>query len=104
MSDFELKRLDDRCFELHGAMSFETADRILRRSEKLFGRYEDVQVDCSGVNDADSAGLALLLEWISQAYRQGGQIHFSGLPKSIVAIARTTEGVKRVVSVFEYLD
>ena len=91
MSDFELKRLDDSRFELHGAMSFETVDRILRESQKLFGSYKDLQVDCSGVNDADSAGLALLLEWKSQAYRQSGEIHFSGLPQSIVAIARTTE-------------
>ena len=91
MTDFELKRLGDRRFELHGAMSFETADRILRQSEKLFGRYEHVRVDFSGVNDADSAGLALLLEWKSQARRQNGEIHFSGLPQSIVAIARTTE-------------
>ncbi len=91
MNDFELKRLDDRRFELHGAMSFETVDRILRQSQKLFGGYEAVQVDFSGVSDADSAGLALLLEWKSQAYRRNGQIHFSSLPKSIVAIARTTE-------------
>lgn len=91
MSDFELKRLDDSRFELHGAMSFETVDRILRQSQKLFGRYENVQVDCSGVSDADSAGLALLLEWKSQAHHQSGQIHFTGLPQSIVAIARTTE-------------
>lgn len=91
MTDFELKRLDDRRFELHGAMSFDTADRILRQSEKLFGRYEGLSVDCSGVDDADSAGLALLLEWKAQAHRQNGEIHFSGLPQSIVAIARTTE-------------
>lgn len=91
MSDFELKRVDDRTFELYGAMSFETADRILRQSQKLFGGYDDLHVDCSGVNDADSAGLALLLEWKSQAQRQDGTIHFSGLPQSIVAIARTTE-------------
>ena len=91
MSDFELQRIEDRRFELHGAMSFETADRILRQSEKLFGSYDDLLVDCSGVNDADSAGLALLLEWKSQAQRRGGTIRFSGLPQSIVAIARTTE-------------
>ena len=91
MSNFELKRLDDRRFELHGAMSFETADRILRQSQKLFGGYDDLHVDCAGVSDADSAGLALLLEWKSQAQQQNGTIHFTGLPQSIVAIARTTE-------------
>ena len=91
MSDFELKDLGAGKFELSGAMSFETADRILRESEKLFRQHGDLEVDCSGVTDADSAGLALLLEWKSQANRREGQIHFNGLPKSIVAIARTTE-------------
>ena len=59
--------------------------------ETFIGGYDDLQLDCSGVGDADSAGLALLLEWKSEARRQNGTIRFSGLPKSIVAIARTTE-------------
>jgi phospholipid transport system transporter-binding protein len=91
MSDFTLNDLGDGRFELAGAMSFETADRILRASERLFRQYRDLSIDFTGVDDADSAGLALLIEWKSQARRSGGRIDFSGLPQSIRAIARTAE-------------
>ena len=91
MSDFCFNELGDGRFELTGAMSFETADRILRASERLFSRHRTLSLDLSGVDDADSAGLALLIEWKSRARRQGGDIQYSGLPQSVMAIARTAE-------------
>ena len=91
MSDFALNDVGDGRFELAGAMSFETADRILRSSERLFRGHRELSIDFSGVDDADSAGLALLIEWKSRARREGGEIHYSGLPQSILAIARTAE-------------
>jgi len=72
-------------------MSFDTADRILESSQDLFGKYADLELDLTQVNDADSAGLALLLEWKAQASQHGGTINFVGVPKSLLAIAQTTE-------------
>ena len=72
-------------------MSFDTADRILESSRRLFGDYAGLEVDLSQVNDADSAGLALLIEWKSLAIQRGGSIDFVGVPKSLLAIAQTTE-------------
>lgn len=91
MSSFELKELGTGRFAVTGAMSFDTADRILDSSRRLFGDYSDLEVDLSQVNDADSAGLALLLEWKAQANKHGGSINFVGIPKSLLAIAQTTE-------------
>lgn len=91
MSDFSINDLGDGRFELVGAMSFETADKILRASERLFRGHSKLSVDFAGVDDADSAGLALLIEWKSQARREGGEVHYSSLPQSILAIARTAE-------------
>jgi len=48
-------------------------------------------VDLSGVTDTDSAGLALLLEWITWANHTVREIRFGGVPPIINAIARTTE-------------
>lgn len=90
MSDFELRDLGDGQFELSGAMSFATADRILFDSDKKFALHEQLQIDFSGVDDADSAGLALLLEWKALTRKRRHRVSFSGLPESIVAIARTT--------------
>ncbi len=91
MSSFELRQNGDKGFALEGAMSFETADQILTASEKLFGSFDSLEIDLSRVNDADSAGLALLLEWKARAQRAAGDIRFVGLPESLIAIAQTAE-------------
>ncbi|NIV18026.1 MAG: STAS domain-containing protein [Woeseiaceae bacterium] len=87
MSDFELRDEGNGRFALNGAMSFETVDRILRASAESFQSCDNVEVDFSGVTDADSAGLALLIEW--KSWDAG--IRFTALPRSITAIARTAD-------------
>lgn len=96
MNDFDLNDLGDGRFELAGAMSFETAERILRASERLFGPHQKLSIDFGGVDDADSAGLALLLEWKSRARQGGTEIRYIDLPRSILAIARTA-GVEHLL-------
>jgi phospholipid transport system transporter-binding protein len=91
MSDFELKDLDDGRFALSGDMNFETAERILKASEDLFEEHTQIQIDLAGVADTDSAGLALLLEWITWANHTVREIRFENIPERILAIARTTE-------------
>ena len=91
MSDFELVDQGDGRFAVNGAMSFATANDILRRSEPLFGRHGSLEIDLAGVGKADSAGLALLVEWKSQAASRSADIHFSNVPESLLAIARTSE-------------
>ena len=91
MSDFELQDLGDGRFELSGDMSFETASQILKSSESSFDQYQAVEIDLTKVEKADSAGLALLLEWKAQANQKAGEITFVGIPDSLRAIARTTE-------------
>lgn len=91
MSSFELKELGDGRFELIGDMSFDTAEKILKSSEQPFGQYNALELDLSQVTKADSAGLALLLEWKAQANQRAGQIKFLAVPESLLAIAQTTE-------------
>jgi phospholipid transport system transporter-binding protein len=91
VSDFEIVDEGEGRFALNGAMSFDTANDILRKSEALFGRYGSVEIDLAGVGKADSAGLALIIEWKSQAANRSADIRFSNVPDSLLAIARTTE-------------
>ena len=91
MSDFELKDLGGGRFELIGEMSFVTAERILEISEKIFTQYELLEIDMSQVSKADSAGLALMLEWKAQASRRSCTINYIGVPDSLLAIAKTSE-------------
>ena len=91
MSDFELVDEGDGRFTLTGAMSFATANDILTKSDSLFSRHAALEIDLAGVEKADSAGLALIIEWKSQAANREAAIRFSNLPESLLAIARTTE-------------
>jgi phospholipid transport system transporter-binding protein len=78
-------------FALSGDMTFQTAGLILNESEKLFEEHTSIEVDLSAVTETDSAGLALLLEWITWANHTVREIRFRGTPRKIDAIAKTTE-------------
>jgi len=91
MSDYSLEDLGEGRFALSGRMVFDTCGQILRQSEELFEEHTLLEVDLSGVTDTDSAGLALLLEWITWANHTVREIRFDGMPEKIDAIAKTTE-------------
>jgi len=91
VSDFELQDQGGGRFALRGDMSFSTAEQILRASEAPFEEHTSIEVDLSDVGKADSAGLALLLEWVTWANHTVREIRYSGMPERVLAIARTTE-------------
>jgi len=91
MSAFELKDLGGGKFAISGEMTFATASEILRASEAPFEEHSLIEVDLSGITATDSAGLALLLEWITWANHTVREISFTSVPKIITAIARVTE-------------
>lgn len=91
MSEFTLKDLGDGHFTLSGEVSFDTAERILQASEEPFEEHTRLEIDLSGVTMSDSAGLALLLEWVTWANHTVREIRFSSMPDRVLAIAKTTE-------------
>jgi phospholipid transport system transporter-binding protein len=91
MSDFDLKDLGGGKFALDGEMTFQTAGQILRVSERVFSEHSRLEIDLSGVTETDSAGLALMLEWITWSNHTVREIRFINTPPKIDAIARTTE-------------
>ena len=91
MSDYQLIDNGDGKFALSGHMTFGTAGQILKDSEAPFEEHTQIEVDLSGVEKTDSAGLALLLEWITWANHTVREIRFAETPEKIEAIARVTE-------------
>lgn len=91
MSDFNLVDKGDGCFAISGEMSFDTAEQILQASEDPFEAHTQLEIDLSEVTVSDTAGLALLLEWVTWANHTVREIRFSGMPERILAIAKTTE-------------
>ena len=91
VSSYKLEDKGDGHFALTGEMTFSSVESILDESESQFGQHTRLEVDLSGVTRADSAGLALLLEWITWANHTVREIRFTDMPDRVLAIARTTE-------------
>jgi phospholipid transport system transporter-binding protein len=54
-------------------------------------RAERIVVDCAGVGRADSAGLAVLLDWLAWSRKRSRSLILENLPASLLAIARISE-------------
>nr|WP_206171456.1 STAS domain-containing protein [Thiorhodococcus mannitoliphagus] len=77
-------------WELSGALDFTTVTPLVKEGLGLLRRVPDrgrVEVDLSGVELANSAGLALLLEWLEMAQLRDIQIAYHHLPDSLRRIA-----------------
>jgi phospholipid transport system transporter-binding protein len=88
---FEFEPMSGGRFAIRGVFGFSTVSEILERSRKLFEGVPVIKVDFSGVTDADSAGLALLLEWVSWARSAERELRFFDVPPQIQAVARISE-------------
>lgn len=73
---------------LEGELSFASVPELLGQGLKEFNFSSTVHLDLGGIKHADSAGLALLLEWMDIARRSGGSLSLSQLPESLLDIAR----------------
>ncbi len=78
-----------RC-QLSGELDFATAPALWRQGDQILGAQVGgaVEVDLSGVTHSDSAGLALLVAWQSQAQAAGVALRYAALPDRLVAIAK----------------
>ena len=56
MADFELQDKGEGRFALSGEMTFDTAERILKKSEAPFEEHTQLEVDLSGVTAVTRPG------------------------------------------------
>jgi phospholipid transport system transporter-binding protein len=77
-------------FAARGALTF--ANARAARSEGLHAlrtsSAPDLEVDCGGIAPSDSAGLAVLLDWMAVMKREGRPLCFANLPSGLLALAR----------------
>jgi len=75
-----------------GPLTFATA-----RAARLAGLAavrsgtEPLQIDCAGLSGADSAGLAVVLDWFAAAKAAGRSLRLSALPQDLLALARISD-------------
>jgi phospholipid transport system transporter-binding protein len=71
-----------------GPLSFATAGALLEPGARFIGSGEADSIDLAGVQGADSAGLALLIEWLSLAQAAGRPLHYTNIPNQLMQLAR----------------
>ncbi len=90
MSRIELLETAPGKISLKGVLSFETVNQALESMRPLFEKEASVLIDLSGVEKTDSAGLALLVEWISWAKQEEIRLCYSNIPAQLLATARVS--------------
>jgi len=91
MSNFSLMRdADTNRFHLKGELSFKTVNTIINEAKSLFLSATELDIDLAGVTRSDSAGLALLVEWMRIASATSRPISFRNVPDQMMAIAGTS--------------
>lgn len=87
---FEITAASPGRFAVRGALNFANARRA--RNEGLqalrAANGRDLEIDCGGISHSDSAGLAVLLDWMSIMRREGRPLCFANLPPGLLAVAR----------------
>ncbi len=83
-------------FRLSGELSFANVMAVRDRAARLFAGHAELWVELRRVERADSAGVALLVQWAKDAAAQRRTIHFTDLPPQMLAIARVC-GLDRVL-------
>jgi phospholipid transport system transporter-binding protein len=78
----------DGVFTVAGDMNFTTINSLLAQSDTIFATTVPITLDLSAVQHANSAGLALLLEWQHQAQNKKQSLRICNPPKALIDIAR----------------
>jgi len=87
MPPVQLVSIGEGTWGVQGRLTFATTPEFVHRFSELKG---DAVIDLQQVELADSAGLAMLVEWAMQAETQGINLSFSHIPIQVLAMARVS--------------
>lgn len=92
MSEIRVDPGDPAALSVNGELNFSTVPALLERGAALLAGHAGaaVRLDLGGVTRADSAGLALLIEWLRVARRNRASIEIRNMPAQLRAIARVS--------------
>jgi phospholipid transport system transporter-binding protein len=91
MSETAIRPQDDDSYLISGELNMQTVPNLLQQVEPILARSQgEVCLDLQGVSRSDSAGLALLVEWLRFARERDRKLSFRNLPEQLRDIARVS--------------
>ena len=76
---------------MRGALRFTTVTALLKLGTAAIAAGRAAVIDLSGVQEGDSSGLALLIEWLSVAKAAGRDLRYQNLPAQLQQLARLSD-------------
>jgi phospholipid transport system transporter-binding protein len=92
VSDIAIEAVGDGKYRVSGELNFDTVTQALNQSKNMFDQAADViNVDLGGITRTNSAGIALLIEWLRAAKQKHKEVLFHHIPEKMLAIAKVSD-------------
>lgn len=75
-------------FQVQGDLTFGTIDKQIVKSFGFLKTASTVTIDLSQVANTDSAGLALMIEWIKMSRQYNTTLNFKNIPEQLRKLAK----------------
>lgn len=93
---FRLVAAGNGRFSAEGPLTFASAREARQLGLEAFegAGGQALEVDCQGITSSDSAGLAVLLDWLAVSKSRGRSLAFRHLPPGLAALGRISEATE----------
>jgi len=75
-------------FVVDGDLTFSTIDKQSVKSFSFLKAAKEITIDLGRVSCTDSAGLALMIEWIKYTRHNKTQLRFKNIPEQLLTLAK----------------
>jgi phospholipid transport system transporter-binding protein len=92
MTQPKLQKVADGQYEVQGELTMYSVPSLARDARTMLSRLQgNIRISFSGVERVDSAGLALMIDWMRVAHDGQFTVLFEHLPKQLQRIAKVSE-------------
>ena len=84
-------QVEQRQAHLSGALTFASVTSLMDQGRQLIADNVIDSINMANVTHSDSAGLALLVDWLRLAHSYQRSLTFTDVPAQIVTFARISE-------------
>ena len=88
MSRLNIIKQDLGYFVIDGDLTFATIDKQTLKSFSFLKAAKEITIDLGRVSCTDSAGLALMIEWIKYSRHNRTQLSFKNIPEQLLNLAK----------------
>ncbi len=87
MPSFNLNKQNNELFFIEGELTFSSINKKTMPAFDFLNQPKAIYIDLKQVTAADSAGLALILEWIKHSERYNTKLVFKNIPQQLLILA-----------------